>query len=346
MTMSSNIFATALAAPRVVIEADLRPLIGSRIQPTGFPNLGAAEFLEPSGSRYLLVESAQSIANRLEAVTWDDEAGDLVSPLRGLPFVRTSVNGVETDSIREAHRLNSPYLYGIWEDLKKRAGIATLSGKKTKKAPGDDGEGEAEAASASVDRRKLAQAVFYYDPSAVLHGVFLEKITGLARLTRVLSGFVEAHDVELVASGGVKNDRLDPSGKAYTISRDGKEKGGAEAGFGNVPYARTEYTAKRIVASFVIDTALIRSYGLGEAAERILVALGLWKIATLLEGGMRLRTACDLVVEEDGMRIVRPNAMQMPSIEELDSEIATQRAACERAGSFASPPVTVVSFAK
>jgi CRISPR-associated protein Csb1 len=35
----------------------------------------------------LLVESAQSMANRLEAVCWDTVADDWVTPLKGLPVV-------------------------------------------------------------------------------------------------------------------------------------------------------------------------------------------------------------------------------------------------------------------
>jgi CRISPR-associated protein Csb1 len=332
-----------LSAPRVVVEATLEPLIGTRLQPTGFPNLGAAEFIGPSGESSLLVESAQSIANRLEAVTWDDAAGDLVTPLRRLPYVTTSVGGVETDSIREAHRLNSPYLENLRPALAKRAGISILASKKGKKASttatDGDGDGE-ESASASVDRRALAKAVFFYDPNTVLHGVFLEKITGLARLTRVLSGFIEAHGIEIVASGGVKNDRIDPSGKGYKSG----EKGGAEGGFGNVPYARTEYTAKTITASFAIDTSLIRSYGLGEPAERLLLALALWKISKFLETGLRLRTACDLVVTAGGVRVMRPMNAAIPTIAELETEIRTQGEACDRGGLFASPAITRVSF--
>jgi CRISPR-associated protein Csb1 len=58
-------------APRTVLEADLTPLAGSLFQPTGFPDLGAAEFEAAGGTRALLVESAQSMANWLESTTWD-----------------------------------------------------------------------------------------------------------------------------------------------------------------------------------------------------------------------------------------------------------------------------------
>lgn len=59
------------SSARTVLTVELRPLVGSRFQPAGFPNLGAAEFDSAHG-RALLVESTQSMANRLEATTWDD----------------------------------------------------------------------------------------------------------------------------------------------------------------------------------------------------------------------------------------------------------------------------------
>ena len=48
----------------------------------------------------------------------------------------------------------------------------------------------------------------------------------------------------------------------------------------------------------------MRGYGLGEAANRLLTALALYKITSLLHGGLRLRTACDL--EIDTLEITRP----------------------------------------
>ncbi|MEW6048069.1 MAG: type I-U CRISPR-associated RAMP protein Csb1/Cas7u, partial [Bacillota bacterium] len=97
--------------PRLLIEVDLRPAQGTRFQPTGFPDLGAATYRLHDGTEMLLVESAQSMANRLEAVCWDEAAGDLVEPLRGLPYVVVMQNGkVLTNSLLEAHRLNSPYI--------------------------------------------------------------------------------------------------------------------------------------------------------------------------------------------------------------------------------------------
>ena len=51
--------------PRLLMEAQLKPVQGRRFQPTGFPNLGHARYQSPDGDgQMLLVESAQSMANR------------------------------------------------------------------------------------------------------------------------------------------------------------------------------------------------------------------------------------------------------------------------------------------
>ena len=68
--------------PRLLIESQLKPAQGSRFQPTGFPDLGAATFqgFDDKGGSIdcLLVESAQSMANRLEEICWNEGAGDLI----------------------------------------------------------------------------------------------------------------------------------------------------------------------------------------------------------------------------------------------------------------------------
>ena len=46
---------TALnSTPRILIEADLIPVSGHRFQPTGFADLGAAEYSLPDGTKMLL----------------------------------------------------------------------------------------------------------------------------------------------------------------------------------------------------------------------------------------------------------------------------------------------------
>lgn len=319
------------ADSRLLIEADLRPVQGHRFQPTGFPDLGAATYQNPDGVDMLLVESAQSMANHLEGVCWDAAEDDLVQVLAGLPYVRVHVPATRgkdyTTSILEFHRLNSPYIMGseggFRETLSIEAGISRRGASTTSKDSSDKDK------TGNIDIGEVARACFKYDPGSVLHGVFLEKIDGRARLTRLLSAFIEATDVKQVESGGVKFDRINPSGNTGE-------------GFGHVPFHRTEYVAKTITAYFSFDLAALRGYGLGSEAERLLITLALWKIAAFLDGDLRLRTACDLEVVET--RVTRPSKFMMPTMDALDESIREAIAACTACGMFAQPAVTALNW--
>jgi CRISPR-associated protein Csb1 len=302
--------------PRLLLEAQLKPIVGTRFQPTGFPDLGPAQYKLPDGTDMLLVESAQSMANRLEAVCWDTAADDWVEPLRGLPcVVVTDKSGKPlTNSVLEAHRLNSPYILegqdkSFLETIKRELAVGDL---------------------APVDLKLLAQVLLKYDINSLLHGVFLAKSDiagGRMRLPRALTAFIEARNVTVAPSGGVKNDALNPSGDTAK-------------GFGNVPFHREEFCGQ-ITAYFSLDLALIRGFGLGEDVERLLVTLALFKILRFLRDGLRLRTACDL--ELDGsVQVKRPAGFALPTLQELEPALPSLiRKVADR---FAKPPKTIVKF--
>jgi CRISPR-associated protein Csb1 len=281
--------------PRLLMEARLKPLQGTRFQPTGFPNLGPATYDGPDGTRMLLVESAQSMANRLEGVCWDMVADDWVPPLRGLPVIKVmDAKGQSlTNTVLEAHRTNSPYIL-------EGKDTSVLNLLKQELAGMEEG---------SVDIRKLAGLLLKMDTNALLHGVFLAKSDlagGRLRLPRALSAFIEAEDVREVQSGGVKNDHVNPSGDT-------------SKGFGNVPFARTEFTARKLTAYFNLDLAQIRGYGLGNAVTELLIALSLFKIRAFLDEGLRLRTACDL--ECESLNVTRPSGFAVPDRSALEKEL-------------------------
>lgn len=309
--------------PRLLFQAKLKPVQGSRFQPTGFPDLGAAQFDAPNGEngskKMLLVESAQSMANRLEAVCWDGVANDWITPLNGLPLVvvQDKAGKPLTNSVLEAHRLNSPY---ILEGTDK----SFLQKLRTELDVAEKG---------IVDIRKLTAVLLKYDVNALLHGVFLAKkeiAGGRMRLPRALTAFIEAENIASAASGGVKNDAVNPSGDT------GK-------GFGNVPFHREEFTGA-ITAFFNLDLALIRGFGLGADVEKMLIALALLKIQRFVRDGLRLRTACDLEVDGDdgGLTATRPPKFPIPSLTELETELPALIKAAS--AGFANPVVTIVKF--
>ena len=307
--------------PRLLIEAELQPLQGTRFQPTGFPNLGAATYQAPDGTDMLLVESAQSIANRLEAVCWDEVADDWVEPLKGLPMVKVlDSNGNRlTNSVLEAHRLNSPYIAN-----------SDWFTKTLKQEIGHDKD-----AACPVDMRgKVFPALLKYDPNSLIHGIFLEKIAGVIRSPRALSGFIEAQNVRVASSGGVKNDRVDATGKSAG--------GGASEGYGNVPFSRDEYSAQKIIAYFNLDLAQIRAFGLGEEVEHLLIALSLFKIRKFLATGLRLRTACDLALGE--MTVTCPEqGFTLPELSKLEEDLPRLIDDVAKKEKFANPAITEVN---
>jgi len=299
---------------RLLFAVPLKPLQGSRFQPTGFPNLGAATFKTPQGES-LLVESAQSMANRLELTCWDAAKNKPIGVVEGISHVTvTRKEKFLTDSILESHRLNSPYI---------------LEGKdKTffQKLKADLGGLEI----GPIDRSLLAKVLLKYDVGSLLHGVFFSKeelAGGRLRVARALSAFIEADGVRVAPSGGVKNDHVNPSGDS-------------KSGFGNVPFARDEYTAEKITLYVNLDLAQIRGYGLGKEVERMLVLLAIFKVRALLDSDLRLRTACDLVpVEPANIAATRPKGFALPDRRQLEEELPKAIGACQEMMQF-----TVVAF--
>lgn len=289
---------------RLLIEAALQPVQGKRFQPTGFPDLGPATY-QAGGTACLLVESAQSMANRMEETIWDAGANQPTAAAQGISYV--VVNDTEgeylTSSITEAHRINSPYMLESEDPAFFDALKADLEVME----------------SGPIDRKAFCQSLLKYDINSLLHGVFLAKSSlagGRLRLARAISAFIEAERVETAASGGVKNDHVDPSGEA-------------KSGFGNVPFHREEFTAEKITAFFSVDLQQIRSYGLGDDATHLLIVLALYKIRSLLDGDMRLRTACDF--EAKAIVSKRPAEFELPTEADLASELKNAIKKCSQA---------------
>ncbi|MBN2559623.1 MAG: type I-U CRISPR-associated protein Cas7 [Phycisphaerae bacterium] len=303
-------YETLKTTPRLLMEARLKPLQGHRFQSTGFADLGPARYTLPDGTEMLLVESAQSVANRMELACWDQATDDLIAELKGLPYIRVKNfggNGTLTNSILEAHRINSEYVRAFHETFAQEIGYETDS---------------------RVDWRRFHAGLFKYDPNCLIHGCFLEEIGGRLRATRILSGFIEACGIAPAESGGVKNNIVQPE---------------LRGGEGNVPFHRTEFVAKEIKACFNLDLALLRGYGLPDDARDLLIALALFKVCRFLSSGLRLRTACDL--EVDGtLTVARPSGFAIPDETSLLNECTALIKKCTSQKLFAEPAITRVEW--
>jgi CRISPR-associated protein Csb1 len=300
---------------RLVVSAQLSPTVGSTFQPTGFPDLGPAEFERPlqggGAQRALLVESVQSMANHLESTAWDAMENRPVEALSRLPYmeVRDAEDRFLTSSRTEPHRLAGAYVKD-----------AAIDGRPV-------GEWMVEQLGVEqglpIDWRAIYRGIFGLDPLCLVHGIFfsdpLWKVHGNPRVRRAVTAVVEARGVAPMVSGGVKRDDVNP-----TVDRNRTSK----EGYGYVPFGRTDYTAAEIVLDAVVDLEQIRGYGLDAAESDLLVAVALWELRTLLDGPLRLRTACDLDVARVEVR--RPDGWSLPSSTELAARIA---ASAPKAGS-------------
>jgi CRISPR-associated protein Csb1 len=269
---------------------------GKRFQPTGFPDLGPARY-QFGDRENLLVESPQSMANRLESTIWDPTTNQLIETVRGISYVRVTRGGKYlTSTIQEAHRINSPYILEgkdtkFFESLKKELGAL---------------------ADGPIDRNLLGRTLFKYDVNSLLHGVFLAKkelAGGRLRVARAVSAFIEAERVAPAMSGGVKNDHVNPGGDT-------------KRGFGNVPFSRQEFVADEIYAYFSIDLAQLQGYGLGDGAFDVLALLALLKTRLFLEGDLRLRTACEFVLDGEPA-VSGVEGFSLPKLKELESAVSS-----------------------
>jgi CRISPR-associated protein Csb1 len=296
-----------MAPSRYIFNVALTPVVGSRFQPTGFPDVGTGRFSKPRPNGHwvdaVIVESEQSMANHLEDTGWNRGRQAPMPELVGLPYVQVVNKDGEflTSSRTEAHRLSSAFIRESVTSSDNQDMVNVLRERLDLK---DD---------APLSSRAIAKAIFALDPACLVHGVFFAdtKLPGQPKITRALTSFVEAIDVRPAEYGGVKRD---------DVRHKNAEDGGSTEGYGSIPFHKTLWTAQEITASFVIDRSQIASYGLGDNATRLVEVLALWEIRALLNKGLRLRSMCDLAVQSGDE--------QLASADELAAEMRSLISAC------------------
>lgn len=292
-------------ATRRSFTIELTPHPTPRFQPTGFPDLGPATYeawVDNEWVRCILVESPQSMANRLEAVGWIAD-GDNSRPhpaLDSLPYVRVEDEDGDflASSRTEAHRLASAYVLDAVENgTPMRERLAEELGLEQDRP---------------LDLADIARRVFAIDPLCLLHGVFFAQKAWVAqpKIARAVTATIDAIDVKEAHSGGVKFDQ---------VSNRVQEGSGTAEGYGTVPHHRTEFTAREVLLRYSLDLGQLQSYRLSDDATELLQTIALWQLASLLERGLRLRTACEF----DAVRIADEsgNDTALDSVETLASRI-------------------------
>lgn len=301
----------------LIVKASLEPVGDvARFQPAGFPEMGHVLYDAPRGNntteKVCIIDSPASMANHLEAVCMAEQNGtDLHPDLAGLPYVTCVTDRsykqdgdkltldphdphdkVVFTSLTEGHRIASDYfLDGLvdpqWKGEEK---------KKTKKKEDKEWEGtkfrdmlrkEFGITQIKKDRYfihpedwwMIYKTIFKYDPNSLVHGVMFAKEQ--IKISRLLTAHLEAFGATRVGRSGVKFDRLGKTTSGQPI------------------FAVDEETAREIRATFVLDLALLRSYGRGDkglnnAQKQLLLELALWKIQGLMRQPFRYRTQCHL----------------------------------------------------
>lgn len=287
----------------LIVSATLSPIAGmERFQPAGFPEIGHVIYDAPkrngnehSAQKVCIVDSPASMANHLETVCLAG-GGDLeMHPdLQNLPHVvcvtdtangETNFTGehanyrVVVSTFTEGHRLASDYFLdghriansapnsiSFRDELRSDFKIVEVKKDKTYFITADAWW-------------HIFKTVFKYDPNSLVHGVMFAKEQ--IKISRVLAAHMEAFGAQRVGRSGVKFDRLGKTTSGQPI------------------FSVDEETAVEIRATFIIDLALLRSFGRGDKGlndnqKRLLLDLAFWKIRQLLIRPFRFRTECHL----------------------------------------------------
>lgn len=250
---------------RVIITAQLSQANGAFLQPTGFPDIGSCIYTDANGKKRCLVESEQSMANRLEAVCMK-APGYWVDELNCLPVIEVRADGtLIATNLTEPHRIASSYV------LESHINGSEIKDKlETKLELGNGGS------TWPLDKRDaLEKLIFALDPGALIHGFqFVQwKFVGL-RQTRLLSARLECELAEEpeVQYGMVKFDLIEPGAQA-----EGTNKGQSIAAKSRVVPAKNGITA-----TFDIDLLGLKNLSLSDPEKKFLLALALWKVGALL----------------------------------------------------------------
>jgi len=317
----------------LAITATMSPVTGTdRFQPAGFPEVGHVIYDAPrvddngqlSREKICIVDSSASMANHLEKVCVPDSGSlDLHPDLKGLPYVvcqtdaDAKIEGGEVTSndrkkadvvstFTEGHRIASDYFLDgqpngsndktFREVLRSAFKIVEVKADKTYFIPPETWW-------------SIYKTLFRYDPNSLVHGVLFAKEQ--IKISRMLTAHMEAFGASRVGSAGVKFDRLQKTTSGQPI------------------FAVDEETAEQIRATFVLDLALLRSYGrdengLSDSKKKLLLMLALWKVRQLTLRPFRYRSNCFLKC--DGLSM----AVDGDSIDSSDSSSNSDDASGEK----------------
>lgn len=293
-------------ASPLVLTATLRPVAGlDRFQPAGFPELGHVIYKAPRKGggveNVCIVDSPASMANHLESVCMRSSHDlELDDDLASMPYLRC-VTGDFADkklppekrelvvtSLTEGHRIASTYFLDGNSLNAGNSPTPETFAKILEREFGIKLPGSKKAHPPAEKWWDVFNTIFRYDPNALVHGVLFPQYQ--IKIARFLTAHLEAFGAGRVDRSGVKFDRLGKTTSGQPI------------------FPVDDATAGEIRATFILDVALLRSFGrtkkdgsdgtkvrgLSEKQKEFVAALTLWKIDRLLKTPFRYRSGCHL----------------------------------------------------
>lgn len=331
----------------LIVQATMGIAAGlDRFQPAGFPEIGHVIYDAPrtdeGGKSFIekvcIVDSPASMANHLEQVCLAGENDpSLHDDLTGLPYVKCVTDRdpiivgkdvtlkpddprdrLVATTLTEGHRLASDYFLDgrrvgserrpsgaiFRQELRPEFGLIPVVSKEAKQGASVK---KKQTTKKKEGKKKevlfippeswwtIYKKLFEYDPNSLVHGVLFaqEQI----KISRLLTAHLEAFGAARVGRSGVKFDRLGKTNSGQPI------------------FPVDEETAREIQATFIIDLAMLRSYGRkqgeGDAAKvlglahdqkKLLLALSLWKVRELLRRTFSYRSGCKLRMQSVALR--------------------------------------------
>jgi CRISPR-associated protein Csb1 len=287
--------------------------------PAGYVDVGHSVIRDPAtGQTLVMVDSAQSIANHLEATILKGD-GAVIDGLEAMPYVRLSITDPTgrtriTSSLELPHRLASGWI---------------CKSKVLKPFQ--------EALAEDILDNGLAAATFRRCPNSLLHGVFYSQLAGLdpniAKSPRLLTAEVTASNSQTINDGGVAKDPLFPSGDGFDVEGlVGAKAKAAEVGAGYIPFRHQAFRAETIQLSIYLAEGRINRLQIPESARHVLRLLAFFKLSTLLAAPLDLRSHCVLQATQIPSELSQPAEM----LQQLQAALHT----CQREGLFNDPPIT------
>lgn len=285
--------------PRLVLTSNLQPCDGTLVQLPTFQDIGNSVYITPAGHQNGIIDTHGSVANRLEDAIWDSSKNRLIQCCANIPYVRAiTPNGIlVTSSVKESHRLNSPYIFNSKMDdgtqFEDHLGglLQSTSGRS----------------------QQYAKVFAQYDPLSLIHGTFMSFskkfiVNGSGiKVTRALSGFIEGINITPAEHGTQRQDQVHSAQKkadgsgGYGVSKDG---------YGTLQASATLWSCEQIKASFFLDIDLLHSYALGDTFVDWAIALSLFKVMRFLDRGLRLRSKCILMTDDGYLTVTLPASMR------------------------------------